>query len=60
MHAATRRHCATATGCWCGTWAVTASNQSSIEKPAVTGRFVLLRESDGLAFLATTRLTDTW
>ena len=34
--------------------------QSNLEKPAVTGRFVLLRESDGQAFLATTRLTDTW
>ena len=35
-------------------------DQGSLEKPTVTGRFVLLRESDGQAFLATTRLTDTW
>ncbi|MGS0688813.1 hypothetical protein ACVBEQ_27305 [Nakamurella sp. GG22] len=30
------------------------------EIPAVTGRFVLRRESDGEVFLGTTRLTDTW
>ena len=34
--------------------------KAGVEKAAVTGRFVLLRESDGQAFLATTRLTDTW
>ena len=36
------------------------TGRGGIEKSAVTGRFVLLRESDGQAFLATTRLTDTW
>jgi hypothetical protein len=36
------------------------NDRSRTEKPAVTGRFVLLRESDGQAFLGTTRLTDTW
>ena len=36
------------------------TGRGGIEKSVVTGRFVLLRESDGQAFLATTRLTDTW
>ena len=35
-------------------------NPKSSERSVTTGRFVLLRESDGQAFLATTRLTDTW
>ena len=36
------------------------AGRGGIEKSAVTGRFVLLRASDGQAFVATTRLTDTW
>lgn len=36
------------------------TGRGGIEKSAVTGRFVLLRASDGQAFVATTRLTDTW
>jgi len=31
-----------------------------VEKPVTTGRFVLIRDTDGQVFLATTRLTDTW